>query len=359
MRAAVLRQSPGPLEIEEVSIDKPARREVLVRTAHSGLCHSDLHFMDGHYTIGGPSVMGHEGSGVIEAVGEDVTYVKPGDRVICCLSMFCGTCRFCISGRPYLCGNRALFQREKPAINDKKGQPLTPFASLGTFAEQMLVHENAVVKVKNEMPLDTAALIGCGVTTGLGAAIRTAAIKPGSSVAVIGCGGIGLAAVQGARLLSASPIIAVDVTAEKLDTALRLGATHAVNAKEVNAVEAVKELTGGGVDYSFEAIGTKTTAEQAYQMLGRGGTATIIGMVPVGVNLDIPGADLFMNDKRIQGSLMGSNQFRNDMPWYCDLYLDGRLKLDEMVSAHRPLDEINEGYDQMRKGVGTRTVIDF
>lgn len=359
MRAAVLRSSPGPLEIEEVNIDKPGPREVLVRTAHTGLCHSDLHFMDGHYTIGGPTVMGHEGAGVVEAVGSEVSYVKPGDRVIACLSMFCGSCRFCLSGRPYLCGNRAMFQRAKPAVTDKKGDPITTFASLGTFAEQMLLHEHAVVRVRDEMPLDTAALIGCGVTTGLGAAIRTAAIKPGSSVAVIGCGGIGLAAVQGARLLSASPIIAVDVTPEKLETALRLGATHAVNARETDAVQAVKDLTGGGVDYSFEAIGTKTTAEQAYMMLGRGGTATIIGMVPVGQNLEIPGADLFMNDKRIQGSLMGSNQFRNDMPWYCDLYLDGRLKLDEMVSAHRPLEEINEGYDQMRKGIGTRTVIDF
>jgi S-(hydroxymethyl)glutathione dehydrogenase/alcohol dehydrogenase len=359
MRAAVLRKSPGPLEIEEVSLDKPGPRDVLIRTAHTGLCHSDLHFMDGHYTIGGPTVMGHEGAGVVEAVGADVTYVKPGDHVIACISMFCGSCRFCLSGRPYLCSNRAMFQRERPAITDKKGQPITAFASLGTFAEQMLVHEHGVVKIKDEMPLDTAALIGCGVTTGLGAAIRTAAIKPGSSVAVIGCGGIGLAAVQGARLLSASAIIAVDVTAEKLETARRLGATHVVNAREVDAVEAVKDLTGGGVDYSFEAIGTKATSEQAYRMLGRGGTATIIGMVPVGQNLEIPGADLFMNDKRIQGSLMGSNQFRNDMPWYCDLYLDGRLKLDEMVSAHRPLEEINEGYDQMRKGIGTRTVIDF
>jgi S-(hydroxymethyl)glutathione dehydrogenase/alcohol dehydrogenase len=209
------------------------------------------------------------------------------------------------------------------------------------------------------MPLDKAALIGCGVTTGLGAVFRTAAVKPASSVAIVGCGGIGLAALQGAKLSSAAPIIAVDVTPEKLEVAQMLGATHVVNARDVNAVEAVKEITGGGVDYSFEAIGTKATAEQCFQMLGRGGTATIIGMVPLGQNLELPGAEFFMNEKRIQGSLMGSNQFRTDMPWFVDLYLDGRLRLDEMVSAHRPLSEINEGYDDMRKGHVTRTVIDF
>jgi S-(hydroxymethyl)glutathione dehydrogenase / alcohol dehydrogenase len=359
MQAAVLRSSPGRLEIEDVAIDKPASREVLVRTAHAGLCHSDLHFIDGVWQVGTASVMGHEGAGIVEAVGSDVTYVKPGDHVITCLSIFCGHCKYCLGGRPHLCANRSqVVARDTPALRDSKGEALSPFASLGCFAEQMLVHEHAVVKIRDDMPLDTAALIGCGVTTGLGAVIRTAAVKPGSSVAVIGCGGIGLAAVQGARLMSAAPIIAVDVSAEKLENAQRLGATHVVNAREVDAVQAVKDLTGGGVDYSFEAIGTKKTAEQAFAMLGRGGTATIIGMVPLGVNLDIPGSDL-LNEKRIQGSLMGSNQFRTDMPWFIELYLDGRLKLDEMVSAHRPLGEINEGYDVMRGGIGTRTVIDF
>ena len=359
MQAAVLNASPGRLEIEDVSIDKPGPREVLVRTAHSGLCHSDLHFMDGAWQLLPPAVMGHEGAGIVEAVGADVTYVKPGDHVITCLSMFCGQCKYCLSGRPHLCSDRSLFVREKPAITRANGQAVTPFASLGTFAEQMLVHEHAVVKIRPEMPLDKAALIGCGVTTGLGAAIRTAAIRPASSVAIVGCGGIGLAALQGAKLMAASPIIAVDVTPEKLAVAQMLGATHVVNAREVDAVEAVKEISGGGVDYSFEAIGTKATSEACFAMLARGGTATIIGMVPMGQNLELPGADFFMNEKKIQGSLMGSNQFRTDMPWFVDLYLDGRLKLDEMVSAHRPLSEINDGYDDMRRGTMTRTVIDF
>jgi S-(hydroxymethyl)glutathione dehydrogenase/alcohol dehydrogenase len=359
MQAAVLNTSPGRLEIEELTIDKPGPREVLVRTAHSGLCHSDLHFMDGAWQLAPPAVMGHEGAGIVEAVGADVTYVKPGDHVIACVSKFCGQCKYCLSGRPHLCSNTAIFAREAPPLRNGKGDPVSAFASLGTFAEQMLVHEHAIVKIRSDMPLDRAALIGCGVTTGLGAAFRTAGVKPASSVAIVGCGGIGLAALQGAKLSGAAPIIAVDVTPEKLEVAQLLGATHVVNARDVDPVEAVKDITGGGVDYSFEAIGTKATAEQCFQMLARGGTATIIGMVPLGQNLELPGAEFFMNEKRIQGSLMGSNQFRTDMPWFVDLYLDGRLKLDEMLSAHRPLSEINDGYDDMRKGTLTRTVIDF
>jgi S-(hydroxymethyl)glutathione dehydrogenase/alcohol dehydrogenase len=315
--------------------------------------------MDGVWQLVPPAVMGHEGAGIVEAVGSDVTYVKPGDHVITCVSKFCGQCKYCLSGRPHLCSERSMFERAEPSLRKTAGDPVSAFASLGSFAEQMLVHEHALVRIRDEMPLDKAALIGCGVTTGLGAVFRTAAVKPASSVAIVGCGGIGLAALQGAKLSSAAPIIAVDVTPEKLEVAQMLGATHVVNARDVNAVEAVKEITGGGVDYSFEAIGTKATAEQCFQMLGRGGTATIIGMVPLGQNLELPGAEFFMNEKRIQGSLMGSNQFRTDMPWFVDLYLDGRLRLDEMVSAHRPLSEINEGYDDMRKGHVTRTVIDF
>ena len=223
----------------------------------------------------------------------------------------------------------------------------------------MLVHENAVAKIRPDMPLDVAALIGCAVTTGIGAVVRTAEVEPGSTVAVVGCGGIGLAALQGARLVGASRVIAVDVSDEKLERATSVGATDTVNAKKVNAVEAVRELTGGGVDYSFEAIGSKATAEQCFEMLGRRGTATIIGMVPPTDKIEVAAWALLSGEQRLQGSMMGSNRFRVDMPWYCDLYLDGRLKLDEMVTAHRPLAEINEGYDVMRQGLGARTVIDY
>jgi S-(hydroxymethyl)glutathione dehydrogenase/alcohol dehydrogenase len=305
--------------------------------------------------------MGHESAGVVEAVGSDVTYVRPGDHVIACVSVFCGQCRWCLGGHPHLCdGAAAMRTRTEPTLRRvSDGAPVSAFASLGGFAEQMLLHEHGVVKIRDDMPLDTAALIGCGVMTGLGAVFRTARVPAGASVAVVGCGGIGLSAIQGARLAGATPVIAVDVSAEKLERAQELGATHVVNASQVDAVAAVRDLTGGGVDYSFEAIGLKATAEQCYGMLTKRGTATIIGMIPPGVNIEIPGADLFASEKRIQGSLMGSNQFRSDMPAYIELYLDGRLRLDEMVSARRPLAEINEGYDAMRAGTVARTVIDF
>jgi S-(hydroxymethyl)glutathione dehydrogenase/alcohol dehydrogenase len=360
MQAAVLRKVPGELEIEDLTVDAIGPHELLVRTAHSGLCHSDLHFIDGVWAIEPPLVMGHEGAGIVEAVGSDVTYVRPGDHVVTCVSVFCGQCRQCLSGRPHLCENReSVLARPAPALRDRNGAAVRPFGSLGTFAAEMLVHEHAVAKIRDEMPLDIAALIGCAVTTGVGAVVRTAAVEPGSSVAVVGCGGIGLAAIQGARLVGASPVIAVDVAEDKLERARAVGATHTVNARDNDPVAVVRELTRGGVDYSFEAIGTKRTAEQCFAMLGRHGTATVIGMVPADAMLEISGAALFGREQRIQGSMMGSNRFRLDMPWFCDLYLDGRLKLDEMVTAHRPLAEINEGYDVLRRGEGARTVIDF
>lgn len=359
MKAAVLRSAPGKLEIEELTIPEPQPHEVVIRTSHAGLCHSDLNIIDGVFPYPLPVVMGHEAAGVVEAVGSNVTYVAPGDHVITCLSSFCGACRFCLSGRPHLCSSRVELRALSRPLLDGDGQPVSALVGLGTFAEQMVVHEHAVAKVRADMPLDIASLLGCGVTTGLGAALRTAHIEPGSSAAVIGCGGIGLAAVQGALLAGASPVIAIDIAEDKLRRAKRIGATHIIDASVDDPVAAVQGLTGGGVDYSFEAIGSKKTAEQAVAMLAMAGVATVIGMVPMGETVDIPGTDLFMLEKRVQGSNMGSNRFRYDMPWFCDLYMEGRLKLDEFVTAHRPLDEVNEGYDDMRRGEGLRTVIDF
>jgi S-(hydroxymethyl)glutathione dehydrogenase / alcohol dehydrogenase len=359
VRAAVLESCPGDLKIDDVRIDAPRRHEVLVRVAHAGLCHSDLHFIEGVWQTAVPVVMGHEAAGIVEAVGDDVTGFAPGDHVIACLSVFCGECRACLSGRPHQCANRdAVLARSTPALTRGAGEAVAQFGSLAAFAEQMLVHQHALVRIRPDMPLGVAALIGCGVTTGLGAVLRTAHVQPSSSVAVVGCGGIGLAAVQGARLSGAWPIVAIDVDDEKLARARALGATHTVNARTDDPVEAVRDLTGGGIDYSFEAIGLKATAEQCFAMLGKGGVATIIGMLPLGTSLEIPGIDL-LSEKRLQGCAMGSNRFRVDMPHYCELYLDGRLQLDDMVTAHRPLDEINEGYADLRAGVGLRTLIDF
>lgn len=360
MKAAVLNSCPGDLEIEEVSIDKPGPREVLITTAAAGLCHSDLHFLEAKYPAQVPVVMGHESAGVVEAVGDQVTYVKPGDHVITCLSVFCGHCEECLTGRMSLCQNPET--RRAPGSPNRLSKPdggkMNQFLNLSSFAEQMLVHEHAIVKINPEMPLDRACLLGCGATTGLGAVQNTAKVEPGSTVAVIGCGGIGLNAIQGAYLAGASRIIAVDMLDGKLELARQFGATDTVNASDGTAVQQVMELTGGGVHYSFEAIGLKVAAEQAFNMLRRGGTATVIGMIPIGEMVELPGV-AFLGEKKIQGSAMGSNRFRVDMPRYVDLYLQGRLKLDELVSARIKLEEINDGFAEMKKGEIARSVIIF
>ncbi len=363
MKAAVLNQIPGELVIEDISVDKPGPGEVLVQTVNAGLCHSDLHFMDGQWSrLPLPAVMGHESAGIVQAVGPDVTYVKPGDHVITCLSIFCGNCEHCLTGHPNRCQNSDATSRAKgsaPRLS-RGDTPVGQFARLGGFAEEMLVHQNGVVKIRPDMPLDAAALIGCGVTTGVGAVFKTAKIEPGSTVCVVGAGGIGLSAIQGARIAGAGRVIAVDMTPAKLETAQVCGATDVINAAEVDdVVNAVRELTGGGVDYSFEAIGRKETVEQVWKMARMGGTAVVIGMMPFGQKIEITGYEIFMLEKTLKGSMMGSNAFRVDMPRYCDMYLDGRLKLDEMISGRIPLEQINDGYELMRQGVSNRTVIEF
>lgn len=359
VRAAVLREQPGWLEIADLEVGDPQPHEVLVRTAAAGLCHSDLHYLEAKYPIPTPVVMGHESAGVVEAVGSAVTYVQPGDHVITCLNVFCGECEYCLTGRPHLC--QAADVRRSPEGPSRLSEGKTPvaqFTELGSFAERLLVHEHALVKIPSEIPLDRAALIGCGVVTGLGAVFNTARVTPGASVAVIGCGGIGLNCVQGARLAGALRIIAVDKVAAKLELATDFGATHVVDASAGDPVAAVRELTGGGVDYAFEAIGLAATAQQAWKMLRRGGTATVIGMIPVGDVVQLPGFE-FLYEKKIQGSFMGSNRFRVDMPRYVDLYQQGRLKLDELVSARIGLDEINEGFKNLQGGEVARSVIVF
>jgi S-(hydroxymethyl)glutathione dehydrogenase/alcohol dehydrogenase len=360
MRAAVLKTIPGQLDIEEVVVGDPGPGEVLVRTAAAGLCHSDLHFMTGAYPYPTPTVLGHESAGVVEAVGPGVTYVEAGDHVITCLSVFCGKCEYCLSGRPNLCAKVGLTRdfTGPQRLSMPDGSMCHQFLHLSSFAEHMLIHENALVKIRKDMPLDRAALIGCSVTTGLGAVFRTAAVPATATVAVIGCGGVGLNIVQGARIAGASRIIAVDMNETKLKMAEQFGATDMVNASTGDAVSQVQQLTGGGVEYSFEAIGLKATAEQAWQMLAQGGTATVVGMIPIGQSVELNGFD-FLAEKKIQGSNMGSNRFRFDMPRYVDLYMDGRLMLDELVSARIGLEEINDGFEAMKTGEIARDVIIF
>jgi S-(hydroxymethyl)glutathione dehydrogenase / alcohol dehydrogenase len=362
MKAAVLNQQPGALEIEELRVDDPAAGEVLLRTVGAGLCHSDLHFMEGRFRLKVPAVLGHESAGVVEAVGEGVTYVRPGDHVVCCLSLFCGQCRQCLSGAPNRCTNPAAVGRARgspPRLSRPDGTPIGQFARLGGFAERMLIHEHGVVKIDDDIPLETAALVGCGVLTGTGAVFRTARVEAGSRVLVIGAGGIGLSAIQAARIAGAGMVIVVDVSESKLEMAQQLGATATVNATTTdNVVDAVRELSGGGVDYSFEAIGTKATAEQAFAALDVGGVATVIGMVPDNQPLEIKAMDL-LGERRLQGTMMGSNQFRTDIPRLLAMYVDGRLDLDTMVTKTLTLEEVNEGYALMKRGAVSRSVISF
>ena len=359
MKAAVLREVNQPLEIEDVQHGNPGPREVLVRTAAAGVCHSDLHFQNGSYPYFLPTILGHESAGVIEAVGADVTYVKPGDHVITCLSAFCGHCEFCLTGHMSLCQEPEL-QRggDEPPRLSKGDESIAQFLNLSSFAEYMLLHEHAIAKIREDMPLDRAALIGCGVTTGVGAVIHTAAVEPGATVAVIGCGGVGLSCINGAAIAGAARIIAVDTAPGKLDLARKFGATDTVDAKAEDPVGAVRELSGGGVHYSFEAIGLKSTTEQAWKMIRNGGTATVIGMIPVGTMVEIHGPE-FLREKTLQGSNMGSNRFRVDMPRYVDFYLAGKLHLDDMISSRIKLEDVNDALAQLETGEVARNVIVF
>ena len=359
MKAAVLHEVNQPLQMEEIDVALPGPREVLVRTKASGVCHSDHHIVEGLYTTTMPVVLGHEAAGIVEAIGSQVNYVSPGDRVICCLSVFCGQCERCTTGRPVLCSRTGLVrgQDEAPRLS-QGGASVTQFANLGAYAEMMLVHENSLVKIEQDIGFEQMALIGCGATTGLGAAMNTAKVEPGSTVAVIGCGGVGLNAIQGAKLAGALRIIAIDGVEDKLTLAREFGATDVIDASSGDVETKVKDLTKGGVDYSFEAIGKKETAEQSFSILRAGGTATIIGMIPQGVKIELDGAS-FLRERRIQGSSMGSNHFRVDMPRYVDFYLQGRLKLDELVSRRLTLEDVNEAFKYLKEGSVARSVMMF
>src|SRR5882724_2168165 len=345
MKAAVFHGPQKPLTIENVEVAQPIGREVLVRTVASGVCHSDLHFVDGYYQFPTPAILGHEAAGIVESVGPHVTEFTPGDHVIACLSVFCGHCSYCLTGRTHLCQSRPVRTPQEPPKLTWNGAPVNQFENLSAYAEKMLVHENGLVKVRDDMPLDRGALIGCGVTTGVGAVLNTARVEAGATVAVYGAGGAGM-------------IIAVDVFEKKLAQARELGATHTVDASKGDPVKAIRELTGGGVEYAFEAIGLKKAAEQAFECLRPGGTATIVGMIPVGQKIELDGPS-FLREKKVQGCSMGSNRFKVDMPRYVELYRQGRLKLDEMITRRGRLEDVNEAFRAMKAGEVARTVLMF
>jgi S-(hydroxymethyl)glutathione dehydrogenase/alcohol dehydrogenase len=358
MRAAILEAFGEPLAIRDLSIEAPGPNEVLLRTAAVGLCHSDLHFIHGMRPIPLPAVLGHEVSGIVEAVGPGVKDLKPGDHVVGALCVFCGTCKQCLGGRFALCANTDVKQPPGQArrLSDH-GRPVSQVFNLSGFAEQILTHRNALVKIRDDMPLDRAALLGCATITGSGAVFRNAQVPPGSLVAVVGCGGVGLSTINAAAIAGAMRIIAIDTMPAKLELARQFGATDVVLATG-DVVANVVELTKGGVEYSFECIGNPATVEQCFRMLQPGGTATIVGLFKPGVKASIEGSEFFL-DKKLRGSALGGARVPEDIPRLVELYLQGRLNLDDLVSRRIRLEEINEGFAAMQRGEVARSVVVF
>jgi S-(hydroxymethyl)glutathione dehydrogenase/alcohol dehydrogenase len=362
IEAAIFRKPHDPLTIETIDLDKPMAREVLVRTVATGVCHSDLHVVDGvgRWPLDRPIVLGHEGAGVVEAVGSEVTTVRVGDHVVACLSGFCGTCPQCFSGHPNLCSNSIVARKEGEAPRlSLGGQPVRQFINISSYAEKMLLHENSIVRIDPDIPLDKAALVGCGVLTGVGAALRSAGLEAGQTVAVYGCGGVGLSIVQGARIGGARQIIAIDQFGQKRQMAMRVGATHFINSSETDPVKAVREMTSGlGVDHAFEAVGNAKLCRQAIESLAIRGTATIVGVLPPDATIEFPWMAI-RPECKVQTSRMGSNRFRIDIPHYLEFYKQGRLDLDAMVTKKGHLGDINEAFRAMKAGEVARTVLTF
>jgi S-(hydroxymethyl)glutathione dehydrogenase / alcohol dehydrogenase len=360
VRAAVLIEPGQPLAIETLSIANPGPHEVLIRTAACGLCHSDLHFIEGTYPHALPCVPGHEAAGIVEAVGSEVRTVKVGDAVVTCLSAFCGHCEFCVTGRMSLClgADTRRGKGEAPRLSREDGTPVAQMLNLSALAEMMLIHEHACVAISPDMPLDKAAVIGCAVTTGAGAIFNTCKLVPGETVAVIGCGGVGLATINAAKIAGAGRIIAADPLPEKRELALKLGATDVIDTGSDKPAEQIVALTKGGVDHAIEAVGRPQSAALATAVLRRGGTATILGMMPLGERVSLGAMDL-LGGKKLQGALMGGNRFPVDIPRLVDFYLRGMLDLDSIVAETISLDAVNEGFEKLKRGEAARSVVVF
>ena len=366
MNAAVFVGPGEPLELRELQISAtPGPGEVLVKLAASGVCHSDLHALDGDWDTPAPLVLGHEGAGAVVAVGSGVTDLEVDDHVILSWTPSCQKCEFCVSGRPVLCqlANETAYQHlafdGKTRLRDGDTE-VQSFLAVGSFGEYAMVPASAAIKIRKDAPLAQAALVGCAVTTGIGAVVNTAQVEPGSTVLVVGCGGVGLNVVQGARLAGAKQIIVADVSDDKLELGQKFGATHTVNSRETDLLQQVNELTAGrGVDYAFEAIGLPFTIEACYTAVRRGGTAVVVGQVADGVTIEIDPFVMSDQEKRLIGSNYGSSRQSIDFPNIIDLYMEGLVDLDSMVTDRIALSEVNEAFAEMRKGRGIRSVIEY
>jgi S-(hydroxymethyl)glutathione dehydrogenase/alcohol dehydrogenase len=359
MRAAVCYTFGQPLVVEEIDIDPPQAGEVKVRLAATAICHSDVHLLRGEWGGRTPVVAGHEAAGIVQEVGENVTLAQPGDRVVVSLLRSCGRCFYCTIGRPHMCEADYALNRES-RLHDKRGQTIHHGIRTAAFAEYTIVDQSQIVRVPEDLPLDRAALLACGVITGVGAVINTAQVRPGSSVVVIGTGGVGLNAVQGAALAGAHPIIAIDILENKLAAARVFGATHTIDAARERApVERVRRLTAGrGADYVFVAVGSASAVAQGYEMIRPGGMEVVAGIPERGATLSLPIGTL-VSERTVTGSSMGSTRLSVDVPRLVALYQAGRLKLDELITARYPLEQINEAIQAMEKGEALRNVIVF
>ena len=360
MRAAVLRDGSDQLDVVEVEHDAPIGREILVRTAAAGLCHSDYHYLDGTLQRPRPVILGHEGAGVVEAVGPDVRDIGVGDHVVTCLVMGCGECARCAAGEPGRCLQPELTKRPRghtPRLT-LDGVSVGQMSNVGSLADHILLDERAVTAIAADVPMELACILGCAVVTGLGAALNTAAVGSGESVVVIGCGGVGLNVIQGARIAEARQIIAVDANPAKLARAQQLGATDVVDASSTDAVAAVRDLTGGGAVHVFEVVGRPALVRQAFEMAAPGRTAYVLGIQSDDAELTLPVTG-FRRGKRVVGVFMGDTDPRVDIPRYVELWRSGQLDLSGMVSHTLSLDEVNEGFAMMTSGESARTVITF
>ena len=360
MRAAVLLDDSDQLDIADVDHDEPIGREILMRSVAAGLCHSDYHYLDGTLNRSRPVILGHEGAGIVEAIGPDVRDIRVGDHVVTCLVMGCGECIRCIAGEPTACLQPQVTKRPsgaRPRLT-LDGVSVGQMANVGSLADHILLDERAVTAVNTDIPMELACILGCAVVTGLGAVLNTADVQPGESVAVIGCGGVGLNVIQGARLAGATTIIAIDANPGKLDRARQLGATDTIDASAGDSVAAVRDITGPGADHVFEVVGRPALVRQAFEMAAPGRSAYLVGIQSDDAELTLPVTG-FRRGKKMVGVFMGATNPRIDIPRYADLWRSGQLDLSGMISHTLPLEDVNRGFAMMLSGESARTVIKF
>jgi S-(hydroxymethyl)glutathione dehydrogenase/alcohol dehydrogenase len=359
MKAAVCYEIGKPLVIEDVVLSEPGKGDVKIRVAATAICHSDIHDWRGEMPGSTPFVMGHESAGYVDKVGAGVTSVKVGDPVVVSLLISCGHCYYCTMGLPHLCESK-FAPRKEPRLRNKEGKPITPQANVGGFAEYVVVNESQVVKVPKDMPLDRASLLACGVITGFGGVVNRAKVRPFQSVVVMGVGGVGINAIQGAAYVGAYPVIAVDVLETKLKMALDFGATHTVNAKSESAEEEIRKLTSGrGAEFVFVTVGSMPAITQGMAFTCPRGTTVIIGLPNYKDQFCFSPLDLIPVEKNLIGGFMGATNLKRDIPILVNMYQTGRLKLDELITGRFPLENINEAMALTEKGEGLRNVIMF